>query len=43
MFKFCIQNEHDETIVGILEKKPELDLDRSRPRMILIVHGLLGL
>lgn len=42
MSKLGIQNEYNETIVGILEEKPELDIDRSRPRIVLIVHGILG-
>ncbi|KAI8084984.1 ectomycorrhiza-regulated esterase, partial [Halteromyces radiatus] len=29
-------------IVGILEEKPERDLTRTKPRLILIAHGALG-
>lgn len=42
MSKISIKNEHDETIVGILEKKDAIDAGRSQPRLILITHGVLG-
>lgn len=35
-----IKNARGETIVGILEKKPE-DIG-ERPRLVLIAHGVLG-
>ncbi|KAG1117205.1 hypothetical protein G6F42_013497 [Rhizopus arrhizus] len=42
MSKLSILNEKNEAIVGILEKKPEIDKDRPQPRVVLIVHGILG-
>jgi hypothetical protein len=42
MSKISIKTEHDETIVGILEKKEAIDVGRSQPRIILITHGVLG-
>lgn len=42
MSKLSILNEKDEAIVGILEKKPEIDEGRPQPRVVLIVHGILG-
>ncbi|KAI8637892.1 protein-tyrosine phosphatase-like protein [Parasitella parasitica] len=42
MSKLYILNEKNETIVGILEKKPEIDANRPQPRVVLIVHGILG-
>lgn len=43
MSKISIQTEHDETIVGILEKKDAIDVGRAQPRLVLITHGVLGL
>lgn len=42
MSKLSILNEKNEAIVGILEKKPEVDQGRPQPRIVLIVHGILG-
>lgn len=42
MSKLRILNEKNEAIVGILEKKTECDIDRQRPRLAIIVHGILG-
>lgn len=42
MSKLSILNEKNEAIVGILEKKPEIDEGRPQPRVVLIVHGILG-
>lgn len=42
MSKISIKNEHDEIIVGILEKKDAIDAGRSQPRLVLITHGVLG-
>ncbi|SAL95557.1 hypothetical protein [Absidia glauca] len=37
-----IQNKSGETIVGVLEGKPELDPTRHQRRLVLIAHGALG-
>lgn len=37
-----IQNKSGETIVGVLEDKPELDPTRHQRRLVLIAHGALG-
>lgn len=42
MSKISIQNDRGEIIVGILEKKEAIDLGRTRPRLVLITHGVLG-
>ena len=42
MTSISIQNDRGETIVGILEKKDEIDTNRVRPRLVLIGHGVLG-
>lgn len=42
MSKLSILNEKNEAIVGILEKKPEINESRPQPRVVLIVHGILG-
>lgn len=42
MSKISIPNEQGETIVGILEEKPDIDIGRAKPRVVLIVHGVLG-
>lgn len=42
MSKLRILNEHNEAIVGILEKKPESDISREKPRLAIIAHGILG-
>ncbi|GAA5813559.1 hypothetical protein MFLAVUS_007041 [Mucor flavus] len=42
MSKISIPNEQGETIVGILEEKPNIDIGRAKPRVVLIVHGVLG-
>ncbi|KAI8988774.1 tyrosine phosphatase family-domain-containing protein [Pilobolus umbonatus] len=42
MSKISIHNDHDEVIVGILEKKDEIDVGRTHPRLILVCHGVLG-
>ncbi|CEP15548.1 hypothetical protein [Parasitella parasitica] len=42
MSKLSILNEKSEAIVGILEEKPEIDAERPQPRVVLIVHGILG-
>jgi hypothetical protein len=42
MSKLSILNENNEAIVGILEKKPDIDEGRPQPRIVLIVHGILG-
>lgn len=40
MSKIRIVNEHNEGIVGILEKKQ--DNGQKKPRLVLIAHGILG-
>ncbi|KAI8096809.1 protein-tyrosine phosphatase-like protein [Halteromyces radiatus] len=40
--RISIINNKGENIVGILEKKPELDAGRKQPRLMLISHGVLG-
>ncbi|KAI8391055.1 uncharacterized protein BYT42DRAFT_180669 [Radiomyces spectabilis] len=40
--KITIVNDRGESIVGILEKKPTIDIHRAQPRLILITHGVLG-
>ncbi|KAI8067152.1 hypothetical protein BC940DRAFT_57139 [Gongronella butleri] len=37
-----ITTPRGETIAGILELRPQIDLNREKPRLVLICHGSLG-
>lgn len=42
MTTVSIKNDQGEIIVGLLEKRQEIDPNRQRPRLVLIAHGVLG-
>lgn len=42
MTTITITNEHNEKIVGTFESRPESVVEGRPPRLILIVHGVMG-